>query len=187
MMNHKLLLTGLVGLAALVSPVSVADTVAGTPDASVHSSSGLVGEALASLHLLNEVMPHKSARYYIYICSAGWCGPCNKEMPHLVEAYAQMKRSGLVEMLLVDYDYTEREAREFQGKYGVLFPAIMSSSASVLPGFLSPRSIPFAIVVDADGNVIKSGNGAIIRDWKRLITDYETEKGLRLSFPESRR
>ncbi len=185
-MNPKLLLTGLFGLAVLASPVSFANTVAGTPDATVYYESNKVGTAIATLPLLNDVHPSTTARYYIYHCSASWCPPCNKEMPQVVEAYQAVKKSGVAEMLLVAYDYTEEDAHKYIEKYGVMYPAVMSSRAPGLPGFHSPRGIPYTIIVDGEGNVVKEGHGgAIVRDWKAIISAYEKERGLPLSFPEA--
>ncbi len=184
-MNSKHIFAGLCALAMLAAPLSHGDTVAGTPDASVHYASNKVGNALAALPLLNEVQPATSARYYIYLCSAGWCGPCNKEMPHAVEAYKEMKKSGLVELLLVDYDQTEKDAREFIEKFGVPFPAAMSAAASAMPGLPMIKGIPAVVMVDGEGHVIKSGHGSLLRSWKEHISTYEKEKGLPLSFPES--
>ncbi len=187
MLKSKLFPAALFGLAALVFPVSVADTVAGTPDASVYHAPRKVGEVVASLPLLNEVTPSKNAPYYIYLCSAGWCGPCNREMPQVVEAYKEMKASGKVELLLVDYDRTEANARQFIEKYGVSFPAIMNSHANSLPGFVSPRGIPFAIIVDAEGNVIAKGYAPnIIQNWKSHIAACEDAQGVTLSFSSTR-
>ncbi len=185
MMKTRHFFAVLSGLAALVSPLSVADTVAGTPDATVHYESNTVGAAIAALPLLNEVSPSTSAQYYVYLCSAGWCAPCNREMPHIVEAYKDMKASGKVELLLLDYDYTEDEANAFIEKYGMMFPATMSVHSASLPGFTGPRGIPYAIIVDGEGNVVAKGYGAILRDWKTLIAAYESEKGQVVSFPES--
>ncbi len=184
-MNAKPLIAALLGLATLAAPLSIADTVAGTPDATVHYQANKVGAALAALPLLNEVKPNSSARYYIYLCSAGWCGPCNCEMPHVVEAYKEMKESGLVELVLVDFDRSPEAAREFVAKYGVTFPATMRDNGVLLPGFKSPRGIPSAIIVDAEGNEIKSGHGALIRSWKSTISDYENVHELKPSFPDS--
>ncbi len=185
MTASKLILAGFCGFAALVAPVSVADTVAGTPDASVqYYSANKVGDALASLPLLGDAKPNTSARYYFYLCSAGWCGPCNMEMPHVVKVYEEMKKSGLVELVLVDFDRSEADAKAFMAKYGVNFPATMSQNGGMLPGLTPPRGIPAAALVDAEGNVIKMGHGSIVQRWKALISAYEKEKELPLSFPE---
>ncbi len=185
MMNIKLFLAGLCALASFALPESHANTIANTPAAATPAVSGKVGEALVSLPVLTGAYPRTSARYYIYLCSASWCGPCNREMPHVVKAYEEMKKSGLVELVMVNVDKTEEAARAFLEKYGATFPATASVNGARLPGFANPRGIPYAIIVDADGNLVKRGHGSIIGEWKKVITDYEKEKGLGLSFPES--
>ncbi len=182
-MNTKLFLAGLFGLASLAAPVSLADTVADTPDASVQTVSNKVGAAIASLPLFNDARVNSSARYYIYLCSAGWCGPCNREMPHVVEAYKAMKESGLVELLLIDFDHSVEAARGFVEKFGATFPATMSPSAVGLPGYKEPRGVPLAFIVDSEGNLVKFGHGSMIKRWQSVISDYEQAKGLPLSFP----
>ncbi len=184
MTNSRLILTGLFGLATLAAPVSLADTVAGTPDATVQLAPNKVGAAIAALPLLNGATPNTTARYYIYLCSAGWCGPCNREMPHVVEAYKGIRESGLVELLLVDFDHSEGEAKAFVEKYGVTFPATMSAAAVGLPGYKEPRGVPLAFIVDAEGNLVFFGHGSRIKYWQTIISQYEKGKGLTPSFPE---
>ncbi len=181
----KLVLTGLCALAACALPVLRADTVADTPAAAVSATSGKVGEALRSLPLLTDASPNLSARYYIYLCSASWCGPCNREMPQVVRAYEEMKQSGQVELILLDADAKEADALTYMEKYGATFPATMSSNGSRLPGFVRSRGIPYAIIVDADGNPVKSGHGSIISNWKSVIAEYEREKGISPTTPLS--
>ncbi len=181
-MNPKLFLSGILGLALMTSSVSSANTVAGTPDAAVHYDANKVGEAIAALPMLSDAHPSTTARYYVYFCAAGWCAPCNAEMPYVAEAYKEMRKNGLVELLLVDYDYTEQDAHKFIEKYDVHFPATMSPNAVALPGIKTMNGIPYAFIVDADGNEVMSGSGSILRDWKNIISTYEQEKGLTPSF-----
>ncbi len=172
----------LLGLALFVQPALYADTVADTPAAVVNPAIGKVGATVSTLPIFNGVSPNTSARYYIYLCSAGWCGPCNAEMPHVVEAYKQMKDSGLVELILLDFDRGTQEAKAFVAKYGVNFPAVMASQVQSLPGYTPPRGVPTAFIVDADGNPVHAGHGAIVKRWKAHISAYEQQKGLKPSF-----
>ncbi len=187
MMTSRLFLAGLLGLAALASPMSVADTVADTPDASIQYVANKVGASLSRLSFVTDARPSASARYYAYLYSAGWCGPCNREMPHMNEAYKQMQESGLVEMVLFDYDHSEEQARDYVSRHGAAFPVTMGKAEAVqtVPGFKMPRGIPAAAIVDKDGNVVCEGHGVILYGWKSHITAYEQAKGLPLSFPES--
>ncbi len=183
-MKTTMTLAALLGLALFSQPALYADTVADTPAAVVNPAAGKVGVAVSTLPIFNGVSPNTSARYYVYLCSAGWCGPCNAEMPHVVEAYKQMKDSGLVELILLDFDRDTEAAKAFMAKYGANFPAVMGSQVQSLPGYTAPRGIPKAVIVDADGNLLRQGHGSIVTSWKAIISAYEQEKGLRQSFPQ---
>ncbi len=143
-----------------------------------------VADALAGLTLVNECTPNAEARYYIYLLSAGWCGPCNHEMPNVVKAYEEMKESGLVELILVDFDEKPEQARAYMAKHGATFPAIMQQQGAALPGIQPPAGIPTAIIVDEMGNQVAIGHGSISTQWKKHITDYETKAGLPLSITD---
>ncbi len=183
-MKSKFFLACVSCLTLLGTPAVCADTVAGTPAATIHRAPGKVGAAVASLPLFNEVKPNTSARYYIYLCSAGWCGPCCKEMPHVVEAYKEMKKTGLIELILVDFDHSEKDAREYMSRFGASFPAVMAPKVKDLPGYKEPRGVPTAFFVDAEGNLVKFGHGSMIKHWQIVISNYEEEKGLPQTFPQ---
>ncbi len=146
--------------------------------------SARVADVLATLPLVRETTPNTNARYYIYLMSAGWCGPCNMEMPNVVKAYEEIKASGVAEIILVDFDDSPENARAYMDKYGATFPAIMQEHAPSLPGIQPPGGIPSAIIVDETGNHLVSGHGAIISDWKKHITEYEEKNALPLSITE---
>ncbi len=126
-----------------------------------------VGKALAELRYFTETEPDVQARHYIYLSSAGWCPPCNAEMPHVVARYAGMRKAH-VELILVSTDPDEELLHKFITKHGVEFPVVMKTEAMSLPGYHPPKGIPSAVIVDAEGNVLKSGHGAIIHDWHKI-------------------
>ncbi len=172
------LVSCLLGAAVLMSPCAQAVQALDAP-AKVSSSKkakSAVGKALAGMTFFNNEKANTRAKYYIYLCSASWCGPCNNEMPHVVEAYKKMKKSKKVELILVSCDSKQEDAEAFLEKFGAEFPAVMSTESSSLPGFTPPRSIPSAIIVDAKGNVVKSGHGSIASQWEQVISDYKKEK-----------
>ena len=112
-----------------------------------------------------EAKPNLKAQYYIFLQSASWCGPCNAEMPEVVKAYEQMKASGKVELILLSHDDNPTAGKGFLTKYKATFPGTMNNGASVPP--LPPaKGIPNATIMKADGSVIESGHGSIIRGWK---------------------
>lgn len=119
--------------------------------------------------------PSAKADYYIYLQSASWCGPCNNEMPHVVEAYKEMKKTGRVEIILVSHDKTEGDAKGFLKQYKAKFPAVMVQDKDIekLPGFSKPNGIPNAIFVDKNGKLITQGHGSLVADWKQYTIDKD--------------
>ncbi len=146
------------------------------------AGSARVADVLAGLPLVKEATPNAKARYYFYLMSAGWCGPCNMEMPNVVKAYEEIRKSGIAEIILVDFDDSPENARAYMEKYGATFPAIMKDLAPALPGIQPPGGIPSAILVDEMGNPVVSGHGSIISQWKEHISAHEKKSGLPASF-----
>lgn len=136
------------------------------------STPATVGEALDGLSYMTETKPATDARFYIYLCSASWCGPCRAAMPGIVKAYADIKKAG-GELLLLCYDSTERAGKAYVKKYGMTFPAVMTNWNDAgklnLPGFSSPRGIPHAIFVKPDGSVIHKGHGSDVSQWDKVV------------------
>ncbi|MDO5449584.1 MAG: TlpA family protein disulfide reductase [Akkermansia sp.] len=141
--------------------------------APVQEGTGAVGSALAAVtDYWTEKRPDLHAKYYVYLQSAGWCGPCNQEMPHVVEQYKMMREQG-VEIIFLSCDHNREGAVEFMQKYGADLPCISfkSDQAKTLPGFDRQRSIPRATIVAQDGTVVAPANYGpyIMKNWQKLI------------------
>lgn len=135
--------------------------------------SGAVGQYMSELTEANiwaGGMPATDADFYIYLISASWCPPCNKEMPHVVEAYKKMREEGSVELVLISADSKAEDAKGFVEKYGAEFTVINArgEGSTPPPGFIKPTGIPHATIVDSEGNVIKDGHGGIVMNWEAL-------------------
>ena len=114
--------------------------------------------------------PNKKAKFYIYLSSASWCGPCKALMPQVAAQYKAMQKKK-VELILISCDRTIEEGRQYLQHYKADFCGVMAAEAATkaLPGYKAANSIPYAIVVDKKGKVITAGNGAsIIGDWKEI-------------------
>lgn len=139
-------------------------------------ASGPVGEymeALTEENLWVGEKPAIDAEFYIYLTSASWCGPCNAEMPHVVEQYTKMRENGRVELVMMSGDSTPEAARGFAERYKATFPVLnpRSLNGQLPPGYTQPNGIPNAIIVDRDGNVIKNGHGSLVMQWQSLTVD----------------
>ena len=134
-------------------------------DAMADSEESVVAAKLKGNTYFTESEPNLNAEYFIFLESASWCGPCNKEMPDVAKAYELMKASGKVELILLSADSTEKDALGFLQKHKATFPGLMPKGASV-PERPQAKGIPNATIMKADGTIIESGHGSIIRNWK---------------------
>lgn len=135
------------------------------------SSSGLspVAKALAEAGYFTETEARPKAKFYLFICSASWCGPCRALMPQVVEEYeTNMKKDKKVSMVLLGADRDEQAAREYIGHYktdmpGVLKKAVRLENAPEMPG------IPWYFILNARGELVSAGPGNKILNWKEEI------------------
>lgn len=133
-------------------------------DEAAPAAESVVGAKLKGNTFFNNTEPNLNAEYFIFLKSASWCGPCNMEMPTVAKAYEEMKQSGKVELILLSHDQTEEKAKGFLEKYGAKFPGLMKGAS--IPDLPPSNGIPNATIMKADGTVIQSGHGSIIRGWK---------------------
>ncbi len=127
-----------------------------------------VAKELVKLDIFN-AEPNWKARYYIYLCSASWCGPCKREMPKIVEKYPEMKKKK-VEVVLLGCDKTREAAEKYLKDFNAPFPGIMIDEGRDLPGFENPAGIPYTVIVTDRGKVIVSGFARMIMgDWEDYI------------------
>lgn len=136
------------------------------------NESSSVAKALKEIKFVSG-KPNLKADYYIYLYSASWCPPCRKLMPDIVKEYADIQKSGKVELILVGADQNEKKVKEYVDKYKVDFPATWQSSKGVasIPGNKPPRGIPGAVIVDKAGNIIISDHGTIVLNWEKYTID----------------
>ena len=140
------------------------------------SSVSAVGKAAGKLKTFNG-KPSKKALVYVYLQSASWCGPCNKEMPEVAEIYKEMKKDGRAEIILIGGDQTEDAAKKFLKQYKAKFPGILLGGKNVdkLPGFTPASGIPHATMVDGEGNVLASGYpSSVIAQWQQAVQKIES-------------
>lgn len=131
-----------------------------------------VGEALKGVNFITDTKPRYDAKFYIYLTTAGWCGPCNREMPNVVKQYPLMLKKD-VQLIMVSADQQPEAATHFMKRNKGDFPCIMgnpTTETQKLPGYRDTHAIPQAILVDAAGNVISIGRAQeIIAGWDKMI------------------
>ncbi len=147
----------------LLSPAASAriDAPADTTQAQTLSP---VAAALSELTPISGAF-NKDADYFIYLYSASWCGPCRQVMPQIVRLYKEtLSKDKRIEIILIDFDLSEEEAKKYITHYSADFFATMGRNPKVnsLPGAYQVRGIPHCIAVDKNGNKIFSGHASTI-------------------------
>jgi thiol-disulfide isomerase/thioredoxin len=95
--------------------------------------------------------------YYAIYFSAGWCGPCHRFTPKLVNFYNQMKPlHGNFEVIFVSNDNNERDMLGYMHELSMPWPAVRFSEIKGLPEIRKYEGdgIPCLVIIDAQGNVV---------------------------------
>lgn len=93
---------------------------------------------------------------------ASWCGPCQSEMPAFEAAYAAEGEE--IHFLMVNLTDGSREtvetAKAFVEDAGYTFPVYFDTKVDAAAVY-GVRSIPVTYFIDAEGNVVVYGSGAL--------------------------
>ncbi len=142
----------------------------GEKAASVEKSA--VAQALTGKHVFNGT-PNEEAKYYLYLECASWCGNCRREMSNVISDYAEMKKSG-VEVIVLSCDDTQEKGETFLALYGATLPGMMVQEGKSLPGFQDTGMIPYAVLVKANGDVLKADHATpVVESWRELVGSAE--------------
>ena len=89
---------------------------------------------------------------------ASWCGPCRREMPNLVEAYAQYKGKNF-EIVGVSLDQDGAAWKEAINKLNMTWPQMSDLKFWQSEGaqLYAVNSIPHTVLIDGDGTIIARG------------------------------
>lgn len=121
--------------------------------------------------------PNPKAKFYFYLCSASWCGPCQKEMPEIVEAHKKMKKDGRCDIILIGHDKTLDDAKAYLKSHKAKFAGVWCKDDKIdeLPGNQPVPGIPYTILVDRSGKTIFVQHASVIKDWKEVIDRVEAQ------------
>lgn len=89
---------------------------------------------------------------------ASWCGPCRREMPNLVEAYAKYK-SKKFEIVGVSLDQNADAWKESIAKLNISWPQMSDLKYWNSEGakLYAVSSIPHTVLIDGEGTIIARG------------------------------
>ncbi len=89
---------------------------------------------------------------------ASWCGPCRRENPAVVKLYEKYKDEGFT-IMSVSLDKNKESWIAAIKKDGLTWPNHVSDLgfwSSRVPKMYGVRGIPFTVLIDKDGNIIKT-------------------------------
>lgn len=91
---------------------------------------------------------------------ATWCGPCKEEMPHLQAMYKEMKDQGLVVLSIsTDDARSASRVKPFVMKMGYTFPVLLDRESTVIGAYNPSKTLPYTVVVDRKGEVVRKTSG----------------------------
>jgi peroxiredoxin len=94
-------------------------------------------------------------KYVLIDFWASWCGPCRKEMPNVVAAYAKFKDKGF-EIFGVSLDQSKDKWVEAIAKDGITWPQVSDLKFwdSEPAKQYGVQSIPYTVLIDKEGKII---------------------------------
>lgn len=86
---------------------------------------------------------------------ASWCGPCRKEMPNVVKAYAKFKNKGF-EIYGVSLDKEKDRWVEAIAKDGITWPQVsdLMQWGSEVVKLYNIQGIPYTVLIDKEGKIL---------------------------------
>jgi peroxiredoxin len=85
---------------------------------------------------------------------ATWCKPCIKELPHIQRLHDEYSAKGVTVLAVtIDSPKSQSRVKPFVTGRGFTFTVVMDGSQDVFRKMQGKGSIPYVVVLDADGNI----------------------------------
>jgi len=102
---------------------------------------------------------------------ATWCVPCRREMPHLEELYKEFGDQGLTIIgVNTDPPGTTSKIKPYIRRYQISYTTLLDPNNNTLDKYNPTRELPYAVLVNPDGNVeqifpgYRTGDEKILRE-----------------------
>lgn len=125
----------------------------------------------------NVVTPtaEKSTEVFVLVFWATWCQPCQQELTAMDRLYAAMQSRGLrVYAISIDSPDTAAQVVPWVEREGYRFPVLLDRETEVLTRYNPRGDIPYYVVLDASGNVLKDHQGYMSGDIEELTSFLES-------------
>lgn len=98
---------------------------------------------------------------------ATWCGPCQIELPHIQQIWAENKSRKRFRVLVIGREETTEAVRAYRDKNGFTLPMAADPDRAVYSLF-AKEAIPRTLVVSPDGRIVYSKAGFYEEDLVEL-------------------
>ncbi len=102
---------------------------------------------------------------------ATWCVPCRREMPHLEKLHQEFGDQGLkVIGVNTDPPGTTSKIKPYIKQYKISYTTLLDPNNNVLDKYNPTRELPYAVLIDRDGNVeqvfpgYRAGDEKVLRE-----------------------
>ncbi|MGH1341073.1 MAG: peroxiredoxin family protein [Nannocystales bacterium] len=148
----------------------------GAPGSSSPGGSGGIDLALPNLQGAM-VTPTAAADDDVFVLAfwATWCQPCQQELTKMNKMYPGMRDRGLeIYAISIDGPDTAAQVGPWAEREGYEFPVLLDRETQVLTRFNPRGEIPYYVVLDATGKVLKEHQGYMTGDTEDLAAFLET-------------
>lgn len=102
---------------------------------------------------------------------ATWCVPCRREMPYLQALHEEFGDEGLTIISVnTDPPSTTSKIKPYIKRYKISYTTVLDPDNNVLDKYNPTRELPYAVLIDRDGNVAeifpgyRKGDEVILRE-----------------------
>jgi len=91
---------------------------------------------------------------------AYWCEPCKQELPHLQRMEKELGEQGF-KLIAISTDdaRTASQVKPYVKRSGYQFTVVRDSDSSVLIKYNPTKTLPFAVLIDREGNIHSKHSG----------------------------
>lgn len=98
---------------------------------------------------------------------ATWCGPCQKELPHLQATWSELQDNDDFRILAIGREESDDSLKAFRSERGFTFPMASDGNAAVFHKFAS-HSIPRTYLISRQGTILYQCTGYYETEISRL-------------------
>ena len=117
------------------------------------------------------VTPAASSQGDVFVLAfwATWCQPCQQELTKMSSMHDEMQARGLrIYAISIDGPDTAAQVGPWVRREGYPFPILLDRETQVLTRFNPRGDIPYYVVLDAQGKILKDHQGYMTGDMEEL-------------------